>query len=322
MTERLVLILTLTALTALSPGCSGDMMPEHDDAPRAVSLSMPVGGNSLSSADPGVFADKEDAFRLSAFLSDSDGEPSDWTATTTAQEFENEPVDIVGGIPRCRVPKYYPPSTVGKKLWFYAYAPAAGGTYNRGSGAFAPTVSYTLTGQEDIMAAEVTGNGIAGAPYGAPQPQPSFRFRHLLTRLTFRLVMGEGFASDINASAIGIACCRNKATLDIATGTLTFEGEPTATLEVKGTWAVKPDGEALELPNVSLMCEPGRELTVEAVVAGVTYRAPVTLGGSDTGTAAAGVSYLLTLTFKGTKVEASGSIVPWDDVGGASGEIK
>lgn len=324
MGDRFVWIPMIWVLAALFQGCSGeDALRVADGDPQPVfPLARVEGGSSGHGAASG-FADGEDVFRLCAFLSGNGGQPADWSVKPKTEAFENEPVDVVGGVPVIRASKYYPPAACGKKLWFYAYAPATGGTYNPGSGGNSPAVDYIITGKEDIMAATVADNGICSAVSGETQRHPSFRFRHLLKRVTFKLVKGEGFASDINASAIRITGCRTKARLDIVKGTLTFEGEPTASFQVTGTWAIKPSEEARELPNVYLMCEPGPDLTVEVVVAGVTYRAKVNLDSPGQGIepGAAGVSHLLTLTFKGTQVEATGSIVPWEDVGEASGVI-
>lgn len=325
--DRLILIPVLLALAAAFQSCSGeDVLQVADGGPVPVSPSMKVEEDITDPTGTGGFADGEDAFRLCAFLLSADeGQPSDWTVKDKTEAFENEPVDVKGGVPTLRNPKYYPPHVSGRKLRFHAYSPATNGTYNKGNGGNPPTVNYTITGQEDIMTATVSPpDGIGGAAPGEKQPQPSFHFHHLLKRVTFKLVQGEGFASNINASTIRIADCRTRARLDVVTGTLTFEGEPTGSVQKTGTWTIKSENEALELPNVHLLCEPGPDLTVEVVVAGVTYHAKLELESTDPGTkaGAAGVSHLVTLTFKGTEVDATGSIVPWEDVGSADGEIQ
>lgn len=326
--DRLILIPALLTLAAAFQSCSGeDVLQVADGGPVPVSPSVKVEEDITAPAGTGGFADGEDAFRLCAFLLSADeGEPSDWTVKPKTEAFENEPADVKGGVPTLRNPKYYPPHVSGRKLRFHAYAPATNGTYNNGNGENPPTVDYTITGQEDIMTATVTqpDDGIGGAAPGEKQQQPSFRFHHLLKRVTFKLVKGEGFASNINASTIRIADCRTKARLDVVTGELAFEGEATGHVQMTGTWTIKPPEEALELPNVHLLCELGKDLTVEVVVAGVTYHAELELTSTDPDTeaGAAGVSHLVTLTFKGTEVDATGSIVPWEDVGSADGVIR
>lgn len=332
--NRLTLIPVLLTLVAVFQGCSNeDVTLSADNGPVPVFPNARVEGENTLPADGSGFADGKDCFRLSAFLS-GDNEPENWTVKGNTSAFENEPVDVTNGIPATRSPRYYPPSGSGTKLWFYAYAPDPG-SYTPGNGATPPVITYDLTrkrqfngrnwsGQEDIMVAEVTGNGICSGDKDSEgnQRHPSFHFRHLLKRLTFKLVQGEGFATGLHASVIRIAGCHTHAILDMATGKLTFAEEVKGDIEVTGTWAIMPNG--VELPNVQLLCEPGKEITVEVVSAGITFQAEVTLKSDDPGTEAggAGVSHLVTLTFKGTKVEASATVAQWIDAGEESGEIK
>ncbi len=334
MRNRLTLIPVLLTLVAVFQGCSNeDVTLSADNGPVPVFPDARVEGENALPADGSGFADGEDRFRLSAFLSD-DKEPEDWTVKSNTSAFENEPVDVTNGIPVTRTPRYYPSSGSSKKLWFYAYAPEPG-SYTSGNGTTPPVITYDLTrkrqfngqtwsGQEDIMVADVTNNGICSGDKDGEgnQKHPTFHFRHLLKRLTFKLVQGEGFATGLHASVIRIADCHTRAELDVATGKLTFDKTVTGNIEVTGTWAIMSDG--VELPNVQLLCEPGEEITVEVVSAGITFSAKVTLESDDPDTEAggAGVSHLVTLTFKGTKVEASATVAQWIDAGEESGEIK
>lgn len=329
MRNRLTLIPVLLTLVAVFQGCSGqDVFLSADSEPVPVFPDARVEGENTLPADGSGFANGEDRFRLSAFIS-GETEPADWSVAA----FENEPVDVKNGIPATRTPRYYPPSGSGRKLWFYAYAPESH-NYTPGSKTTPPVITYDLTrkrqfnnqmwsGQEDIMVAEVTDNGICSGDKDGEgnQRHPTFHFRHLLKRLTFKLVQGEGFATGLHASVIRIVGCHTSAKLDVTTGKLTFDEGVTGNVEVTGTWAITPDG--IELPNVQLMCEPGEKVNVEVVSAGITFRTEVTLTGDNGATAGgAGVSHLVTLTFMGTKVEAGATVAQWIDVGEESGEIK
>lgn len=297
---------------------------------------MSAGGNPMSAGGNG-FANGKDLFRLCAFLS-GENPPDGWVVGKGTEAFENEPVDIVDGTPTPCTPRYYPPAGNGRKLWFYAFAPGVDAdSYHSGNGTTTPKVTYDIsrerevsgqkwTGQEDIMTATVADNGIGGGERDGEgnQRQPSFRFHHLLKRVTFKLVQDEGFASGLRASIIRIVDCRTRAVLDVVTGKLTFEGEPTGHVQVIGTWAINPPEDAVELPNVQLLCEPGPDLTVEVLSAGNIYRATLTLESDDSAIepGGAGVSYLVTLKFKGTRVDANATVTPWTDVVDVSGDIR
>ncbi len=332
MRNRLTLVPVLLTLVAVFQGCSNeDVTLSADNGPVPVFPNVRVEGENTLPADGSGFADGEDRFRLCAFIS-GETKPADWSMAA----FENEPVDVTGGVPMLQTPRYYPPSGSGRKLWFYAYAPEPG-SYTTGSETVPPVIIYDLTrkrqfngqmwsGQEDIMVADVTDNGICSGDKDGEgnQKHPTFHFRHRLKRLTFKLVQGEGFATGLHASVIRIAGCHTRAELDVATGKLTFDETVTGNIEVTGTWAIMPDDDSVELPNVQLLCEPGEKITVEVVSAGITFSAEVTLTSADPGTEAggAGVSHLVTLTFMGTKVEASATVAQWIEAGEASGEIK
>ncbi|MBO5455479.1 MAG: fimbrillin family protein [Muribaculaceae bacterium] len=304
-------------------GCSANEESWMDDEIRMPILPKAT-VNRLQAETAGVenLPLGEDIFRLSAFMSD-DNAPTNWGVIAGNEGFENEPVNVTATSISTSTPKYYPPSSSPTpKLWFYAYAPSANATYNKGVGSVSPTVNYVLTGTQDIMIGRVTnGNGIG---ISNEQKQPEFKFSHLLKKLRFKLVQGEGFASNIDVTSIRIIKCHTQAALSLTSGALEFSGEPTGSLEITGTFAVMPEQDAAELPNRSLLCEPGENVELEVVAAGVSYKATVNLQSSDPNVTAggAGVSHLVTLIFKGTLIESSSSITPWEDVGEASGIIK
>ncbi len=322
MKHRFAYIPTIIAL-AVFTGCSESEGMRIDDDPTRVPVIPRASVRNLTANTPDTetFPDGKDRFRLSAFMSGSD-EPVNWSVTTGKEAFENEPVNTTAGVLTTATQKYYPPTgSPMPKLWFYAYAPASNATYNKGNGSTPPTIDYVITGSEDIMIGKVTnGNGIGATD----RRQPEFTFSHLLKKLRFILVQGEGFASNINVTSIKICGCRTHASLDLPTGALTFSGETDGTIELTGTFAILPEQDAVELPNRSLMCEPGPELKLQIMAAGVSYSADITLGSPGPGIAAggAGVSYLVKLTFQGTMIESTSEITPWEEVGQTSGEIK
>lgn len=239
--------------------------------------------------------------------------------------FDNEAVDSdAEGRLSFETMQYYPAD--GEKLYFYAYSPVRaaasdGDGYTAGTASGAPTVKYTITGQQDILWAKAD-DGTGKVSAGTVQPQPEFGFEHLLKRVRFKLVRGEGFGDGIHATRISITGCRTQASLDPISGTLTFSGEGSP-LSLAGNYAIQSAEQAAEISE-SLMCEPGPALSLEVEAQGITYRTSVTLTSSDSGITAggAGVSHLVTLTFIGTQIVPEASIEPWIDAGETEGTIK
>lgn len=217
--------------------------------------------------------------------------------------------------------QYYPADA--EKLYFYAYSPIVGaGDYTAGTASAAPTVAWTIDGTQDIMYANVV-SGIGKVSAGTTQPQPEFTFGHLLKQVRFKLVRGEGFGDGINATSVKITNCRTQASLNLATGALSFTGNADQSIGFSGNYAIHTAENASEIG--SLLCQAGEtDLDIEIVAAGVTYKTSVTLKSSNTGVTAgaAGVSHLVTLTFIGTQIVPSASITEWVDAGETSGTIE
>ena len=202
--------------------------------------------------------------------------------------------------------QYYPAN--GDKVYFYAYSPA-NGTYTAGSGSTAPMVSWTITGQQDIMWAKVD-NGIAKAVTGS-QRQPAFAFTHLLKQVKFKVVKDASFEDNIKLTSLKIIGAKTVASLALNTGTLSWE---TATGEL--TVYNNTSGQAITGTATSagsaVMMEPGASFKVRAVAGGVTYAdVTVTLGGSNAGQA--GVSHEVTLTFKRNAIVPTATITDWSN---------
>lgn len=218
--------------------------------------------------------------------------------------------------------KYYPAD--GSNLYFYAYSPGTGATYVAGSGSTAPTVSWTITGQEDIMAASVL-SGISKSSResdGVTQSQPQFTFEHKLTRIRFKLVRSSNYSEGISASSIVLTGLRTNAGLDLVSGTLSFTG-PTANLSLPmpvGGIEIK-DSSTAEATVASIMCEAGLSTLKVKVTAGGYEYADATIS-TPSGSFLAGYCYLVTLTFDGTRIVPTTSIVPWEDGGSNSGTIR
>lgn len=317
------IFISVCALAALV-GCSKEENARpaggSEGSRAAIAPSANIENNVISRAavDGTSFAEGNDVFRLSAF--EAATEPTDnWTATG-AQAFENVQVNCAAnGSLSLATPKYYPPTGANaQKLWFYAYAPAANGTYSNGNGTTKPSVSYIITGQEDIMSGKVTnGNGIGGVANGETQTHPAFGFSHLLKKITFKVKAGDTFdaATNTAVSQIVVKNVKTSATLDVVAGTLAFSGEADQSLTLAGSnTTITAEGAAV--PGC-LMFEPGTSFTVSVTAGGVTYAdATVTLSGDKAGEA--GVSHEVTLTFHRSGIVPTAAITDWvngDDAG-------
>ena len=200
--------------------------------------------------------------------------------------------------------QYYPAN--GDKVYFYAYSPVSG-TYTAGNGTTTPKVAWTITGSQDIMAAQVT-TGIGKVASGT-QSQPAFAFTHKLKQVKFKVVKDASFEDNIKLTSLKIIGAKTAATMDLSTGTVSW-GSTTGDLNVYSN----STGQALTTTAASVgsaqMFEPGASFKVRAIAGGVTYAdATVTLSGTNAGQA--GVSHEVTLTFKRSGIVPKATITNW-----------
>ena len=211
--------------------------------------------------------------------------------------------------------QYYPAN--GDKVFFYAYSPASG-TYTAGSGSTTPKVAWTITGSQDIMAAQVT-TGIGKVASGT-QTQPAFAFTHKLKQVKFKVVKDASFEDNIKLTSLMIIGAKTSATIDVSTGNVTW-GSTTGNLTVYSN----STGQALTTTATSvgsaMMFEPGKSFVVRAVAGGVTYSdATVTLTGTNAGTA--GYSHEVTLKFMRNVITPTATITNWTTGTGSTINVK
>ena len=202
--------------------------------------------------------------------------------------------------------QYYPAN--GDKVFFYAYSPVSGATYTAGSGSTTPKVAWTITGSQDIMAAQVT-TGIAKNPIPANQQQPTFAFTHKLKQVKFKVVKDASFEDNIKLTSLKIIGAKTAATMDLSTGAVSW-GSTTGDL----TAYDNATGQALTTKAASvgsaMMFEPGTSFKVRAVAGGQQYAdVTVTLSGSNAGQA--GVSHEVTLKFMRNVIVPTATISEW-----------
>lgn len=327
-----MLLCTATVLASCSKDNSGTaFLP--DTTPSAI---VPTAGMNISAAPSARAALPEGPIEGTTFPKSTENVFAVTAYKGTAAPgsdysnayFNNVAVNSdAGGKLSFTTAQYYPADA--QKLYFYAYSPYSPVSttgYTPGTSSTAPTTTWTLTGKEDLMYANVTG-GIAKADAGTQQSQPNFTFHHLLKQVRFKLVKGTGFGDNISAERISITNCKTAASLNLITGTLVFSGgASTLSLprtESGTTYPIVGSESATEIADC-ILCEPGTTLAIEVEAQGITYKTTVTLTSSDTGVTAggAGVSHLVTLTFIGTLIKPDATIVDWVNAGETTGEIK
>lgn len=175
-------------------------------------------------------------------------------------------------------------------------------------------VSYTLTGQEDIMIC----NTVSGSKSNTIANQGSageVTYQHLLTQLNFVLYNNGTFPVSAKVTAIRIHNVSKAASLDLMTGMLTFSDSPTSTFAAYSN----PSGiEVSTTPSAKLgyvMFRPGENFTVTVEFNTGDSVVVTDLSPSDIGSQA-GYAYSVQLEFSGIEaVTGTMRIVPWNNSG-------
>lgn len=287
----------MAALTGCNEKPNGDIL---NNDPVAIKLSAGITATTKAPVTGAAFATADDVFRVTAY--ESAAVPSDFTTA----HFANEAVNSNGGTVSFVNTQYYPVKK-DAKLVLFANTIEDADVFTAGSGATAPTVLYTITGQEDIMAAQIT-NGIPKTEIAA------FQFEHKLKQVSFKVKSVTGFPTDVTSVVIKNA--NTKATLDITTGILSSWGTPGNLTAFSGIKAIDKV-ESGEFGVV--MFEPGVTFNVDVVAGGETYNTDITLAGDNAGNA--GYSNVVTLTFNAKELTSTAAITEWKTGGKGSAEF-
>lgn len=252
----------------------------------------------------------EKIFAMTAFRADD--VPTDYTPNS---RINNDYANADEGAQvKFAKPKYYPEEG---KLYFYAFSPVVHSTYYPGSGAQAPLATWKITGSEDIMWAE-DARGIAKAPVGAEQLQPTLNFVHKLTQLQFKLIQGTNFTPNAAVTSLTIHDIPVSCSMNIINGDIEW-GENESLVVTSSDMAVKPNSSSLKIFPV--MIKAGiTSVHVTFLIKGIEYDAYVDLSGTAHA-GEAGYSTLLTFTFSGLSLKFTTELTDWQNVGHAAGNI-
>ncbi len=198
---------------------------------------------------------------------------------------------------------YYP--TNDTEVKFYGYAPRI---ENPTTGdKVAPTLTWSITGTEDITYATATSKRST-----ASTNVPNLNFKHLLTKLNFKVdKVNAGFPADITLTSITINGAKTNATLDITTGRLTFNditGNLSAT--ITGTPTIADNAEL-----GSIMLAPGStSYSITVVTTSGTYD-NITISIDNSKTFDAGSQYDILLTFSPKQMSGTAEMTDWTSSG-------
>lgn len=203
--------------------------------------------------------------------------------------------------------KYFP---LDYKMYFYAFSPMIHCTYTEGSDTEHPKVTYTITGREDVMWSHNV-NGILKHVNPALQEQPNFQFSHLLQRVVFSVRRTTGVSSTMKIDSISIRGLHNVCTLDLISGSLTFDHTQTS-VSFTAIYPFAPTT-SYQIYPYDIMFEAGvTEFDITLVLDGTDYDAHVTLSGDHAGEA--GYKHIVKLTVDGMSLKfETPQIVRWDD---------
>ena len=247
------------------------------------------------------------------------GTGSAWDGTLTMPNVQTTSIDTDGTLYWSG--KYYYPLD-GTSVRFCAYHPyAATGTsganyVEQGSGNTAPALHFTITGAEDVMYAVP----VAGSRDQRPD---KLDFRHVLTRLQFKLDDPNGNLTGQTLEGITVRGAHSCSTMNIETG-------------ARGPWTIEQDL-SMELTPVaisaesapqaidgSIMLEPDQsDFTIDIATSGGTI-SDVKIKPTAAGARfEAGKCYEITLKFlKQTEIELSATVKPWEFGGTGEGVVE
>ena len=214
---KLESIYLLLVPALLSVSCSSD--PEQSGSERVpIELHASGGGTVTTKADQTI----TESFPTTVFASLRDGDYTGLTSISPAgyEWIKDTEVAINGTVSLPDDPAY--PEN-GSWIYLIAVSPQVSSSYQSAAG----TVSYTLTGQDDLMyARQIKGNRWDGSRFSNNADQAlvtPLNYIHLLTQLKFKAQKAAVQGLPVKVSSITVKGVANRMTLNINNGEATFE---------------------------------------------------------------------------------------------------
>ncbi len=218
-------------------------------------------------------------------------------------------------------PKKYWPTATGDALSFYAYHPHSE-SYPTGKDAGNGVIVFDVDGTKDILWADkvngksTTGKSTTGESTNrhtySEGATVKFSFRHLLNRVRFKFVQGDGYEADKSVSSVSITNVYTTYELDVKSGGFKSTGTagslPLTDYTLDTTpWLITEEGTPTDYFYIGEI--DGTELGITLTVGDKPYTANIsytykTDDETDDETDEKVKSYLITLTFipEGVKV--------------------
>lgn len=292
MKKMMIAMLAVAAMTSCSN--ENDGVQPDSGSPAEIKLSANV--LNVLNAQTRAVVNAGDAF-------DARFAASATTADYSSPLWNEEAAVAAAGVVSLTNKQYYPVD--GSDVYITGYAPKSTAT----DGA----VSYTLTGQEDVMMTQQLSGSKATATALA------FEFKHKLTQLKFKVMASSSFPTGVTVTEIKVNGTKTAASLALKDGMLTFSGNAAPVMAFTGkSYAVTAAGTAA---TEVVMVEPAVPLTLDVTIndgSTTTVFSDVSI----TLTTKAGSSHLITLTFENQEIQATASVAPWEMGAEGSGTIK
>lgn len=275
----------------LEGGCQDSDVPGSQQ-PEEVPIELKVVAPGLSTWTK---AESSASFQTTVFCSTREGDYAalgqDASGKWKAYEWALA-TDVTSSGEVTLADKYYPP--YGDNVYLVAVSPQITDTDDDG------TLSYTLTGKEDLMyAPEIFGNRWEVSRLG------TLTYQHLLTQLVFKARKREAGGLEVKVKKITVKGVAATVTIPLATGEATFAGSGTPanlsdiTLDLQeGKNVGASQTEAIDLGCLYLPPFPQAseaKITVETSI-GTFTDVSITMGDTqEADNFAAGVSHVITL---------------------------
>lgn len=308
---KLKSIYLLLVPALLSVSCSSD--PEQSGSERIpIELHASGDGTVTTKADQTI----TESFPTTVFASMRDGDCTGLSASSAGYEWMKDTKVETNGTVSLPGDPAYPED--GSWIYLTAVSPQVSSSYQSAAG----TVSYTLTGQDNLMyARQIKGNRWDGLRFSnnTNSVVTPLEYTHLLTQLTFKAKKKVNTGLTVKVKKISVTA-PNSATLTLADGKTSFIGNselsvtfPDGGTEISGTDDTDLTGNLLLPPQ-----KPGDEsykITVETSI-GTFKDLSISLASTGSSTSfAQGTSHEITLNIGDKELGISSvAVTEWTTV--------
>lgn len=288
---------TIAAMTACTS--EGDPIDNIDNG-QPVEIKASAGIGQIITKTAGVITSEMAVDDIAFIVTEGKSEPTDWSTglkTTDATIAADKSLTFT-------TPQFYNSiPTINSYLIGYHPKYAGSGTSTNN------TVSYTITGKEDIMCTGI----VSGNKETNKTQTLDFTFDHQLAQYTFKILAGDQQAATTwgKIKSIKLLGQQTAATLTLNTKTLAFTGESTEVIIVGETDTDFDSTNPTTTPvkfGSPIMVQPGQsDMKVKVVTENNTegIEVPLTVASVKS------TSYVVTLTFKSTGIGATATIGTW-----------